>query len=546
MPLAHLVNFTEKETQAVVICPTRELCLQISRDIEAYTKFIPGARTTAVYGGASIETQWKQLKRVPHIIIATPGRLKDFLGKKAIDLSSVQYVVLDEADEMLNMGFKEDIDDILEYTPTSKKTWLFSATMPREVAAIAKNFMTDPVEVTVGHKNQSAVTITHQYALVKDRDRYPGLKRFLDVNPSIFGIIFCNTRHHTREVAEELMKDGYNADALHGDLSQAQRDSVMNKFRSRTLQILVATDVAARGIDVDNVTHVIHYMLPDDVENYTHRSGRTGRAGKEGTSIAMCSNRDMGKVSQIERIIKQKLIHTPVPNGDEICQLQLLSFIKKVIDTKVDDRKIEEFIPAIEEALAGMTAEDVIKKFISVELNRFLDYYKHAGDINDNPRNRGDRAEREGSYGPSNDNFSRFFINIGKMDDLDKGGLLRFICDNTNIPGADVGRIELKSQYSFFEVETKSTEGLIEALSGTDWMGRSVRAEASEKTGGGGSSRGGGERRGGGGGPRGSYGRGGEAKPRRRFTPGGEGGGSSRPPRGESRRPRNKEGFRHK
>lgn len=571
LPLAHLCNFNEKTTQAVIICPTRELCLQISKDLKTYTSKLIGSKVVAVYGGASIDTQWRELKRGAHIIVATPGRLIDFLGKKAIDLSTVQYVVLDEADEMLNMGFKDDIDEILEFTPHSKKTWLFSATMPKQVATIAKKFMDDPFEVTVGRKNESASTISHQQVSMVDRNRYFALKRLLDVNPNIYGIIFCNTRHHTREVAEKLMKDGYSADALHGDLSQAQRDVVMKKFRGKTLQMLVATDVAARGIDVDKLTHVIHYQLPDDIENYTHRSGRTGRAGREGISISLVSPRDQSRIRSIERIIKKDIELIQIPTGEEVCKVQLLSLINKVKETEVDHKTMDSYLPNVLEALEGLSKEEIVAKFVSTEFNRFLSYYKNSSDLNQDPS----KAPARGGRDQDNADYQRFFINVGSLDDLDKGGLLRFICDSTGVAGGSVGRIDVKDKFSFFEVHKDQATGLVGKFEGSEHNGRGVRAEETDKSPGGGGGRdrggrsggGGGRERGGrsggsGGGERNRYGSGSGSGSRarsgggssstrdsggdsRRRSGGGRefGGGDS--DRGGSRPPRNKGGFRH-
>ncbi len=480
LPLASLVDFNANAVQALVICPTRELCLQISRDLENFTTFQKKAKVVAVYGGASIEGQLRQIKKGVQIIVATPGRLLDFIRRRAVDLSNVRFAVLDEADEMLNMGFKEDIDAILEQTPSSKKTWLFSATMPPEVARIAKTYMFEPFEVTVGRKNSSANTIYHQYSLVQDRNRYMALKRLLDFNPDIYGIVFCQTRYQTRDVAEMLTKDGYNADGLHGDLSQAQRDSVMRKFREKSLQILVATDVAARGIDVDSVSHVIHYSLPDDVENYTHRSGRTGRAGKKGVSMALVSPREVRKVYAIEKILGQKLAVEPIPSGQQVCEKQLLALIEKVKETEVKEEEIEEYMPAVYEALESFTAQEIVMKFISAEFNRFLKYYKASGDLNVSK----DKVKKSKDFdldsprgGSRNGDFKRFFINIGLMDKVEKGEMLRLVCDATGIKGSDIGRIDLKREFSFFEVHNKVADKVRPAMKNMEYGGRQVRVE---------------------------------------------------------------------
>ena len=372
LPLLDLCDENSRETQALVLAPTRELGLQIVSDLENFSERFKKLNVVAVYGGASISEQIRKVKRGAQIIVATPGRLIDLIGKKAVNLSTIKYVVLDEADEMLNMGFKEDIDEILSSTPDTKITWLFSATMPKEVRAIAKNYMSDPQEITVGDKNTGNANIEHQYVVTQERDKYTALKRILDNNPDIFGLIFCRTRIDTQRIAENLAKDGYNADALHGDLNQAQRDRVMMKFRQKSVQILVATDVAARGIDVDNITHVIHMNMPDEMEFYTHRSGRTARAGKKGISIAMVSNRETGKLRQIEKTLKTTFVKIAVPTGKEVCQKQLLALMHKVHEVKVNEKEIAEFLPAVYEELKDITRDELIKRFASIEFNRFL------------------------------------------------------------------------------------------------------------------------------------------------------------------------------
>ncbi|MES2629110.1 MAG: DEAD/DEAH box helicase [Bacteroidota bacterium] len=518
LPLASLVDFSTKAIQALVICPTRELCLQITSDLENFTKYMPGKRITAIYGGASIDTQLRELKKGPQIVVATPGRLVDFLSRKALDFSLVRYAVLDEADEMLNMGFKEDLDDILNHTPTEKNTWLFSATMPREVAMISKNYMVDPVEVTVGGKNSSASTITHQYFMVHDNHKYMALKRILDFNPDIYGIIFCQTRTQTRDIADQLGRDGYDADALHGDLSQAQRDSVMRRFRERNLQILVATDVAARGIDVDDVTHVIQYSIPDEVENYTHRSGRTGRAGKEGVSMSLVSPRDTRKVPQLEKIIGKRIDLVKVPSGQDVCARQLMSLVDRVKETEVRESEIKPYLNDIFEAFGELSKEDLITKFVSAEFNKFLHYYKSAGDLNLAPRAKGDRPERgdrpdrpargEGGSRFNDDDYQRIFVNVGELDGLDKGFLLRFICDNTGVTSKAIGRIEIKREFSFVSIEKADVDRVMKGLTGADFDGREVRTELSHDGGGGGAKggRGGYSGGGGGGGYKGGFG----------------------------------------
>ncbi|MBU0695998.1 MAG: DEAD/DEAH box helicase [Bacteroidetes bacterium] len=532
LPLLELIDYKKNFPQALILCPTRELCLQISNDIKNYAKNLPNASVVAVYGGANIVNQLRDIKRGVQIVVATPGRMKDILNRKAIDFSQVGFVVLDEADEMLNMGFQEDIDDILSTTPKTKKTWLFSATMPREVRAIAQNYMTDPKELTMGTKNTGNVNIEHEYYIVKARDKYAAFKRIVDYNPEIFGIVFCRTKIETQEIAESLVKDGYNADALHGDLSQQQRDKVMKRYRDRSLQLLIATDVAARGIDVNDVTHVINFSLPDEIENYTHRSGRTGRAGKTGISIAIINSRETGKIRQIEKTIGKQFTKAEVPTGFDVVEKQLFGLVHKVHTVEVNDQQIDQYIPRIMDEFTDISKEDIIKRFVSLEFNRFLDYYKGARDLNadadDRGKERGERSERgeRGGRGTSA-GFTRLFINLGAVDDFTRGDLLGYICNNTGISGRSVGKIDMKGVFSFFEVETEFVEKVTEAFKPIDFHGRDVRIEVSGDAPSGGSEggerrerSGGGERRSGGGG----YG-GGE---RRRSGGGGYGGGERR------------------
>lgn len=473
LPLLELVDDRSSQTQALVLAPTRELGLQITSDLETFSEKFKSFNIVAVYGGASISEQIRKVKKGAQIVVATPGRLIDLIDRKAINLSTIRYVVLDEADEMLNMGFKEDLDKILSYTPDDKSTWLFSATMPREVRAIMKNYMTDPYELTVGEQNTGNVNIEHQYVVVSDKDRYLALKRILDYNPDIFGLIFCRTRIDTQKVAEMLMKDGYNADSLHGDLTQQQRDRVMMKFRERSLQILVATDVAARGIDVEDITHVIHLNIPDEMEFYTHRSGRTARAGKKGISIAMIAKKELGKVKQIEKALKSPFKRVMIPTGPDVCQKQLLSLMHRVREVKINDDEIGEFLPAVYDELKDLSKEDIIKRFASIEFNRFLDYYRNAPDLNIDAQRGGAGSERY----PSG---SRFFINVGKMDGVDVSRLLELIDDYAGVGKKDIGRIDLKGAYSFFEVDNSRAEDIIKGLSGITHKGRQVRVELTD------------------------------------------------------------------
>lgn len=500
LPLLELLDFDNKKTQALILAPTRELCVQISSDLEKFAEGIKGANVVAVYGGASITRQMDQIRRGAQIIAATPGRLIDLLDRKAINLKEIDLVVLDEADEMLNMGFQEDIDYILENTPETRNTWLFSATMPPEVRAIARNYMADPFELTIGKKNAGAENIEHVYYLVHARDRYLALKRIVDFNPDIFGIVFCRTKIESQEIADKLIKDGYNADSLHGDLSQQQRDKVMGRFRDRSMQLLIATDVAARGIDVSDVTHVINYELPDDTEVYTHRSGRTARAGKSGISVAIINMREMGKIKQLERHLNRKFKHEKVPDGFAVCEKQLWHLVHKVHTVEVDEAAIASYLPGINEELSELSKEEVIKRFTALEFNRFLDYYRNAPDINSDPGRSGAGAERGRSR---NENQGTMFINLGSADGLDSGKMLRFICDVAGVKGGQVGRMDIKGMYSFIDIERDALPGVIEAFKGEMFKGRKIRVDLSE-----GGSKSGSERRsGGGGGYRGGEGR---------------------------------------
>jgi len=497
LPLINNIEEHATKPQGLIICPTRELCLQISRDLETYSKHLK-LNIVAVYGGTDIRRQISDIKRGAAIIVATPGRLMDLIQRKAVSLSSVEYVVLDEADEMLNMGFKEDIDSILESTPEHKNVWLFSATMPAEVARIAKTYMTDPFEVSIGHKNQSNENIDHIYYVVKERDRYAAVKRLIDFNPEIYGLIFCRTRQETGNVAEKLAKEGYNAEPLHGDLSQAQRDRVMDRFRKKDLQILVATDVAARGLDIDNITHVINYNLPDDIENYTHRSGRTARAGRKGESLVLINTRESGKIRAIEKQMRTTFTLGTVPNAEEICEIQLLKLINKVIDADIREKDIQKFMPTIMAKFEDLSKEEVIKHFVSTEFNRFIEYYERAGDLNasagkgdDRDRDRGDddrgrRRDRKESGIESGK--TRFFVSIGKRDGLNPGGLLRLVCDATGLNSNSVGRIDIMTSYSFFEADNEYAENIVRKVNGSNYEGHDVSVEITkDKPSGGGS-----------------------------------------------------------
>jgi len=480
LPLLELIDDSNRSTQALILAPTRELSVQITSDLEKFSAGMKNLSIVTVYGGASISDQIRKIRKGVHIIVATPGRLIDLLSRKVVDLTSIRYVILDEADEMLNMGFKEDIDDILSTMPKEKNVWLFSATMPREVREISKNYMNNPQEITMGERNQGNENIDHQYIVVDDRDKYLALKRFVDYTPDIFGVIFCRTKIDTQKIAEHLIKDGYNADSLHGDLTQMQRDRVMRSFKNKTLQLLVATDVAARGIDVTGITHVIHMNMPDEMEYYTHRSGRTARAGKKGISLAIISKKEIGRIQQVERSLKRKFSKISVPTGDEVCQNKLLALVHKVKQVEVNEEEIDSFLPEVYHELKDLSKEDIIKRFASIEFNRFLEYYRDAKDLNNKSDGRTRTYESSGDGG--DDQFitgDRIFINVGKMDDLEKGTLLGLICDFGEVTGDVVGKIDLKGAYSFFEVDKKYTEQIMKGFEGVEVRGRKVRLELS-------------------------------------------------------------------
>lgn len=514
LPLLHRVDVSDKRTQALVLCPVRELGLQIARDLENFSKKIPGLKVVAVYGGAPIDQQIRQIKRGAHVIVATPGRMDDVLKRGKADITQVETVVLDEADEMLKMGFKDELDSILENTPEEKNVWLFSATMPREVARIASNYMTEPLEVTVGTKNTGNKNVKHYCYMVRANDRYEALKRVVDYNPNIYGIVFCRTRQETKDVAEKLMIDGYNADALHGDLSQAQRDYVMGKFRQRSLQILVATDVAARGLDVNDLSHVINYNLPDDIETYNHRSGRTGRAGKEGVSIAIIHMREKHRLRAIERVLKQSFIMDPVPTGPQICERQLFHLVDRIHDVEMEEDEIEQYLPKVYEKLEDLSREEIINRFVALEFNRFLDYYRGARDLNvpdrrdnSNKRERGENNNRRNAE----NGFTRFFINLGKRDEVRPKDLIDLINKGVRGERIEIGRIDLKQNFSFFELKEGREDEVTKGMGKLDFNGRKIDVEVSNAP-----DRGG--RRGGGGGDR----------RRRPFGGGGDRGGDRR------------------
>jgi ATP-dependent RNA helicase DeaD len=480
-PLIQKIDAEDRSTQALILSPTRELCLQITNEIKQYSKYVKGLHTVAVYGGASITEQAREIKRGAQIIVATPGRMQDMINRGLVNIKNISFCILDEADEMLNMGFYDDIVSILSDTPDEKNTWLFSATMPAEVARIAKKFMHDPAEITVGHKNSGSATVSHEFYCVNARDRYEALKRLADANPDIFSVVFCRTKRDTQAVAEKLIEDGYNAAALHGDLSQAQRDGVMKSFRGRQIQMLVATDVAARGIDVDNITHVVNYQLPDEIETYNHRSGRTGRAGKLGTSIVIITKSELRKISSIERIIQQKFVEKTIPSGIEICEIQLLHLANKIKDTEVD-HEIDNYLPAINEVLDGLSKEELIKKMVSVEFNRFIAYYKKKRDLSGEKGERSERSSepREIRAGDP----VRYFVNIGSRDDFDWMQLKDFLKETLDLGRDDVFKVDVKEGFSFFNTDGEHTDKVMSVLNGFDLNGRRINVEISKNDGG--------------------------------------------------------------
>ncbi|MDO9634414.1 MAG: DEAD/DEAH box helicase [Paludibacter sp.] len=487
LPILNMVDSNRKQVQALVLAPTRELCIQISKDLKNFAKYLP-TRIVPVYGGEDIRTQLKQLDQMPQIIVATPGRLIDLIERGRIKLETVDYLVLDEADEMLNMGFKDDIETILARTPATRRTTLFSATMPTEIARIAKKYMKDYEEITVGTKNSGAENVSHIYYVSQARQRYLVLKRIVDLNPDIYGIVFCRTRMETKEVAEHLMKDGYNADALHGDLSQAQRDTVMQKFRLRNIQLLVATDVAARGLDVSDLTHVINYNMPDDVEIYTHRSGRTGRANKKGVAVSIIHSKEKFKIKDIERMLGKKFEQQQIPNGLEVCKKQLFAMIDKMQNVDVNEEQIEPYMEQIMKQLEYLDKTELLKRFVSLEFNRFLDYYKDSEDLNYHEKERGmgrgergmrddrgergersDRGERRersdsGDRGGKRGDKIRFKMNVGNKDGINPARLLGMINDVVGDKTISVGDIEVTNKFTFFDIFTDQSDKIVNAF----------------------------------------------------------------------------------
>ncbi|MBN8787564.1 MAG: DEAD/DEAH box helicase [Terrimonas sp.] len=492
LPLLQLVNEKERFPQALIVCPTRELCLQIVNEIELFKKFMPGMHVVAVYGGASIGAQIRDLKRGVQIVVATPGRLIDLIERKAINLEQIKYVVLDEADEMLNMGFQDDIEFILQNTPNRQSTWLFSATMPPEIRRVSKKYMQQPVEVTVGKVNTANKNIDHQYYITNAQHRYETLKRLIDFNPGIYGIIFTRTKADAQNIAEKLTREGYDIDALHGDLTQQQRDKVMGEFREKTLQLLIATDVAARGIDVQGITHVINYELPDDVEVYTHRSGRTGRAGNTGICMSIIHSREIGKIRQIERIVQVPFHKLEIPGGKDVCRKQFYHFMDNLLQLDIDDSSYEPYIPMLEEKFADVSKEEILKRLAAQEFKRFLKYYENAEDLNVRERTREVRGREERSGYDRRDrkdsgrsreysgngrggDYARLFVNLGTKDGFYKASFLQFILDMSDLRKEVLGRVDMKEMNSWIEIDKRAAGQMIRAIDGKKYKGRSIR-----------------------------------------------------------------------
>ena len=498
LPLLHLIKAEKNFPQALVVCPTRELCLQIVKEMELFSKFMPEMHTLAVYGGTPIGGQIRELKRGVQIVVATPGRLIDLIERKAINLEEIKYVVLDEADEMLNMGFQDDIEFILQNTPNREATWLFSATMPSEIKRVSRKYMDKPVEITVGKVNTSNKSIDHQYYITNAHHRYEALKRLIDFNPGIYGIIFTRTKADAQAITEKLTREGYDIDALHGDLTPQQRDKVMGEFRERSLQLLIATDVAARGIDVKDITHVINYELPDDVEVYTHRSGRTGRAGSTGICMSIVHSREIGKLRQIERIVQAPFHKLEIPSGKDVCRKQFFHFMDKLLSADISHGGYETYVSFLEEKFADVTKEEVLKRVAAMEFDRFLKYYENAEDLNmrersrdtmDRGRERGrdrERIERGGDrdrnrdtrgreFGGGNGSYTKLFVNLGTKDGFYKASFLQFILDMSDLKKDVLGRIDMKEMNSWIEIEPTAAQQMVRSIDGKNYKGRRIR-----------------------------------------------------------------------
>jgi len=477
LPLLQLVDENQKYPQALIICPTRELCLQINNDLKIFSKYLKGIRSEAIYGGSSISMQIQSLRKGVQIVVATPGRLIDLIERKAIDLNKVKYVVLDEADEMLNMGFREDIDFVLKNTPSRESVWLFSATMPAEVRSIANRFMDNPAEVTIGKKNAANANIDHQYYITPAPYRFETLKRLIDFNPDMYGIVFTRTKAGAQEITEKLSRAGYDLEAIHGDLSQQQRDRVMKRFRDKSIQLLVATDVAARGIDVDGITHVINFELPDDPEVYTHRSGRTARAGKKGICISILHSKELFKIKQIERLIKVEMHRMDIPDGKDVCRKKIFHFIDKLAETPSSEGMLDNYMDELEEKFADLSKGEIIKKIALMQFEDVFNYYENAADLNikkplvenSNGRQFRDRGHR------NNAGYSRLFINLGTRDGFYKASFLQFILNESDLKKDAVGKIDLRDVNSWVEVDHSSAPRMIKKLNGKKFKGRTLR-----------------------------------------------------------------------
>ncbi len=490
LPLLQLIDSEKRYPQALVVCPTRELCIQIVNEIEQFKKFLTHTHVVAVYGGTPIGSQIREIKRGVQIVVATPGRLIDLIERKAIDLGQIQYVVLDEADEMLNMGFQDDIEFILQNTPQRDSTWLFSATMPPEIRRVSRKYMSTPTEITVGKVNTGNKNIDHQYYVTNAQHRYETLKRLIDFNPDIYGIIFTRTKADAQAIAEKLTREGYDIDALHGDLTQQQRDKVMGDFRVRTLQLLIATDVAARGIDVKDITHVINYELPDDVEVYTHRSGRTGRAGNTGICMSIIHSREISKLRQIERIVQAPFHKLEIPSGKDVCRKQFFRFMDNLLQADISHSEYETYVPMLEEKFADISKEEVLKRVAALEFDRFLKYYENAEDLNVRERirqpwdrnekrsesGRFERGRKEGrrDYNTSGDT-TKLFVNLGTKDGFYKASFLQFILDMSDLRKDVLGRIDMKEMNSWIEVERSAANQMIRSIDGKNYKGRRIR-----------------------------------------------------------------------
>lgn len=489
LPLLQLIQSTDKFPQALIVCPTRELCMQIVNEMEVFKKFMTGINLVAVYGGTPIGGQIREIKRGVQIVVATPGRLIDLIERKAINLEQIKYVVLDEADEMLNMGFQDDIEFILKNTPQRESTWLFSATMPPEIKKVSKRYMKDPKEVQVGKVNTGNKNIDHQYFVTNAQHRYEALKRLIDFNPGMYGIIFTRTKLDAQEIAEKLTREGYDIDALHGDLTQAQRDKVMGQFRDKSLQLLIATDVAARGIDVKEITHVINFELPDDIEVYTHRSGRTGRAGKTGVCMSIIHSRETFRLRQIEKIVQAPFHKLEIPTGKDVCRKQFFYFMDKLLQTDISHGNYESYVPMLEEKFAEMSKEDILKRVAAMEFDRFLKYYENAEDLNirddkrarlAGPREFGPRDQTRGREPRSREyagsgNFTKLFVNLGTKDGFYKASFLQYILDLSDLRKEVLGRVDMKEMNSWIEIDKGSAQKMIKAIDGKTYKGRKIR-----------------------------------------------------------------------